>query len=315
MDRKEDEFMKRLITLLILTGLMLTMPTGCITVSLNGKDDVSDQTSVAGQPSSTSQPASVEQSSSTGQPLSSDQPSPGGFSLNDTNDSNDGIGQFGSQAGNVSGTGAVIHKEYPVDNFNSIILNGGVNIVYKSGGSGKVLIDAQENLFPYIRVSSDDQTLTLDFTDRIWKYNATPLVTVYTPDLSSLTVNGAAKFEQSDTIKGQKFTVNVYGACSGDINLDVDSLQAVLAGAGTTTYHGKASSVKVEIAGAGNMDALDLATKDADITISGVGSGSISCSDNLSVTISGLGNLNYKGDPVVQRVISGLGKVNKINVS
>ena len=251
--------MKRIASVFISAGLILAMSAGCVSVSLDNGEQ-------AGQ---------------------TDQGT-GGFNLNGLSGIVGQTSQISAEAtANVYGTGSAAQKEYNVDTFNSVIVNGDVTISYYSGNSGKVTAETQENLLPYVSVSTKNHTLTIDLLGAVWKNNPGPKIIVYTPELLSLTVNGAAKFAQSDTIKGREFSINVYGACGGDITLDVDLFESVLAGAGSITYHGKASSIIARIAGAGNLNGLDLNTKDADITISGAGSGSISCSDNLRVTIDG----------------------------
>jgi hypothetical protein len=277
--------MKRVISLLFSVCLVLALA-GCIYVAL----DDSARTSKQAPPNN----------------ISIDEPS-------NINEPDDTKSQPDPTTSNIVVTGSANQKEYKVDDFTKVVVDGGASIVYKSSDSGKVVVDTQEDLFQYVRVSSDGETLTLDLTDKIWKTNTKVKITVYTPKLTEVTVNGAVQFVDSDTIKGKDFAFNVYGACDGDITMDVDSFKAMLAGTGNTVYHGSATTINADIAGAGNLDGLDLKTKEAKITINGAGSGSISCSDTLDVTINGLGNLDYAGDPVVNRTIFGLGKINKVN--
>ena len=178
---------------------------------------------------------------------------------------------------------------------------------------GKIIVETQENLLPYVDVLSKNGTLKVDLSDKIWMNKSGPKITVFTPDLYSLEVYGAAQLLKSDIVKGENFTMNVSGACSGDITLDVDSFKAILAGAGSLNFHGTAASVNLNIAGAGNYNGLDLTAKNANITISGAGLGSITCIDNLDVTINGAGSFSYAGSPALRQSVYGFGRVSKVN--
>ncbi|MCL2634829.1 MAG: DUF2807 domain-containing protein [Oscillospiraceae bacterium] len=216
----------------------------------------------------------------------------------------------------IIGKGEVQNYTYDVGIYNKVSLDGNFELIYKSGEYAPVIIEMQENLHEYVDASVQDGRLIVksDVNLRIGN-NKSPRVTITVPDLKEVSIFGAAIFENADLITGdgEEFILEIFGAGTVDVAVEVENLQINISGAGDITLNGSADNTRVSISGAGTLSALELQTREAEFTMSGAGDASISCSDNLKVRISGVGTLSYRGDPVVERNISGVGTINKVN--
>jgi hypothetical protein len=69
----------------------------------------------------------------------------------------------------------------------------------------------------------------------------------------------------------------------------------------------------MHLSGAGDFDAYDLISRNAEIDLSGAGSARVYATEDLDVSISGAGSVRYRGEPSVHKSISGLGSLKRDN--
>jgi hypothetical protein len=127
----------------------------------------------------------------------------------------------------------------------------------------------------------------------------TPVLTIRTPELKSLSLAGAGVLTAHDTITTDSFSLRLEGAASGNADLDVDNLSISMSGAGSFDLSGRADAADINLSGAGAVEALSLHVLDATITLAGIGTVRISCSENLRVIAGGMGSVEYRGSPAV----------------
>ena len=87
--------------------------------------------------------------------------------------------------------------------------------------------------------------------------------------------------------------IDVSGACEGDLDIEAESLD-------------------IEVSGAGEINALDLQAQKVHVGITGAGEIEVSAEEALDVAITGAGEVRYAGDPVVNKKISGAGEITQI---
>ena len=219
---------------------------------------------------------------------------------------------------NFSGINAVGGKgepeifSYEVGDFTKIDISIYCNVEYYSGDSKMVTLEIQPNLVQYIQVENIGGILILRTNrDISWSARA-PVLTVRIPELERVAYAGAGMFTAHDRIETEKFSLTISGAGSGKADVLVDELYASLSGAGNFELSGEARSAEMELSGAGSIDAISLKTENARVTISGVGSISVSCSELLRVNASGLGTVEYAGSPRIEMTGGGLTSVKKV---
>jgi len=215
-------------------------------------------------------------------------------------------------SGGVVGKGDFASYSYSVGEITEIRTELFCNIEYYSAASDTVTLEIQPNLHEYISVDESDGILTVTTTRNIsWSGNA-PVLTVGTPSLKALSLSGAGQFTAHDTITGDSFTLRMDGAGSGTAKLDVNSLTANMSGASNFELSGRADNASVTMSGAGAVNALQLDTRDASVSLAGVGTVRIGCSGILKINADGMGTVEYKGSPSIDINKGGFVNVKKV---
>ncbi|MDR2571725.1 MAG: DUF2807 domain-containing protein [Oscillospiraceae bacterium] len=214
----------------------------------------------------------------------------------------------------VTGTGAQEDFTFDVSQLTSVTISMFCNIEIYSAPSDTITLRIQPNLMEYIEVNESGGILDVWSTRNIntTSPNNIPVLTISTPSLSRLTLNGAGKFTVHDTITGDSLTINMNGAVDGTAKMDVDNFTVSLAGASDMTFSGRADTANFSIAGAGNISALSLQTRDSAVNIAGAGTVRINCTDNLKVSAGGVGSVEYTGSPKLDISRGGLVSVKNV---
>jgi len=218
-------------------------------------------------------------------------------------------------AGSITGSGSMEKFTFDFGQINEIRVEMFCNVIYQPGSTNEVTFEVQPNLMDYITVEESGGILTVRSARGFNLTNTTntPVLTVSSPSLSSVTHAGAGRFTTTGTITGDSFTLNITGAADGRADLDVQSLAVNLAGAGNFELSGIANTADVSMAGAGRLDALDLQTRSASITLAGVGTVRIGCSDELRINAGGVGTVEYRGSPAIDMTRGGLVTVRQVD--
>jgi len=224
-----------------------------------------------------------------------------------------------SDFNSVTPKGEPENYDYKVGAYSGIRVIGFYDIRYYDSRENSavspdiVTLKVQPNIMEYYKVEVVNDELVVRTTKKIaFGSGNSPVLTVYTPNLKHLTIEGAGTFTAFDKISSKSFKINLKGAGSGKAELDVDSLSADLSGAGEFTLYGRADNADLRLSGAGDLDAIMLKTRNATVNMSGAGSIRVSCSDDLKVTASGLGSVEYRGSPRVSLSKDGLVSIKQV---
>jgi len=210
----------------------------------------------------------------------------------------------------VRGTGAMVARDFEIEDFTALDIRGGYHVTWRQSDNVSVTVEMQENLFDYLQVSVEGNTLSVNSTRNFHTSSRNrPQIYIYTPYLEMVSFYGAINAENWDIVSGESFSINGYGATNVNISLAVETLEIDLSGAGDFTLSGTAETANIITAGAANVSATHLQTRDASIRLSGAGNIDIAASDHLSVDVSGAGQVRYTGNPTIDRNISGLGRL------
>ena len=210
----------------------------------------------------------------------------------------------------ITGNGKVISKNHEVEAFERMSTSGVFEVVLIHG-EPKVVIETDENIHEHILVEVKSGELIISSENKMLNTDDL-IVTVYYETMTAVSLSGASTVKTSGTLKAGKFDLDISGAAEADMAVDVDEFELDLSGGGEVKLKGRADHLILELSGAAEVDAFDLASKTADIDISGASEVEMSVSDELNVDISGAGEVKYKGSPSINQDISGAGELKQI---
>jgi hypothetical protein len=222
--------------------------------------------------------------------------------------------EIGNAQNKIKGNGKVITEKRTTTGYDEINAAGFFDVVLVSGTEGAISIQGEENILPHIKVETKGNVLKI-YTENNLNIDTKKGVVVTVPfeQISSLTLSGSGDVTSKNTIASFTFKAKLSG--SGDLTLDVKTIDfdSNLSGSGDVVVTGSSDNFVSKTSGSGDVDAINLKTKNANLTISGSGDIKINCTESLFARVSGSGDIKYKGDPKIKDTkVSGSGEISKI---
>jgi hypothetical protein len=190
-----------------------------------------------------------------------------------------------------------------LENFTSITLNGTFDVTLVQGTENSVSVK-EGNIEELVSAEVKDNNLVLKNA----KKSASD-VTITFINLNKLELSASGDVTAPDTIRSDKFEILLNGAVSDlKLNVNVKELSTVISGAGDVTLKGTADSHFIQIKGAGDVKAYDLATNTTNVEILGAGDAKVNAKQELKGEINGAGNITYLQEPASKNItINGIG--------
>lgn len=217
----------------------------------------------------------------------------------------------------IKGNGQMKKETREVSNYTSLATQGSMDVTIAYGNSNSIVVQADENLLPYIETSVENGKLTIKSKKGVnLKSTSKMLVRVSMTKINSLQQSGSGNIDGSGAFTSDgKTDIGVSG--SGNLKLDFDSfkdLDLSVAGSGNVDLKsGNTNTLSAKISGSGNIDCSTVSSKDVDAKISGSGNIKVYASNSIDAKISGSGNVFYKGSAQnISSKVVGSGKVMKM---
>ncbi|MEM6359563.1 MAG: head GIN domain-containing protein [Bacteroidota bacterium] len=207
------------------------------------------------------------------------------------------------------GNGVVITKNFDIDDFNKISVEGNFAIRLEKSNNPGVTITTDENLMDFILVESYGGKVSLISERNLISEDGVNVVVSYS-ELGSISVGGAAILTSDQTIEEDYLDLDMSGAGAVELDLNMKALEINISGAGAMELTGQVVEQRIRMDGAGGLDAENLVSEKCEIEISGVGGAAIHVTDRLRASVSGVGGITYRGNPFdVQKDVSGIGTI------
>jgi hypothetical protein len=212
----------------------------------------------------------------------------------------------------IEGNNVVVTKIRSVTSFDEIVSTGNFDVYFTVADSTSLIIEAEENLFPFITTRVGGERIYIETKDNYRLDNNEPIKIILTsPNMEGVVLTGSG-FIVCDSLSTDYFSAELTG--SGKIeflNIDVTETDAEISGSGDITLSGTVNRSELLITGSGNIKTLDLYQKYCEATITGSGNIYTNVEDHLKAVITGSGNIYYTGNPIIDKTITGTGSVKK----
>ncbi len=187
-----------------------------------------------------------------------------------------------------------VKKDVPVSNFKQLEISSALNVEYVKGNAFKVEISAPSRYLNNIKVSQKGQSLSLklDCKSCNTRNEESFSVIVTAPELEAVSVSGACSFTSNNTLKNEKFKLNISGASNAKLDLQVNDLNLEVNGASSAKLSGAAKKVEAEVSGASSFKAKELQAETMTIKCEGVSNAHVNVSESLKATSSGMSKVS-----------------------
>jgi hypothetical protein len=196
----------------------------------------------------------------------------------------------------VTGHGNVVTKERNVDSFTGIKVSSGIDVYLRQGDKVSVSVEADENLHEYIRTEVRNGILNV-YSETNIRNAERKRVHVTMKDIESIKTTSAGDVIGEGTITSDRLELSASSA--GDIKLDVKATDIIvdISSSGDISLTGETDKLRADLSSAGDLNAYELSTRVADLSVSSAGDADINVSEKLYARASSAGDINYKGDP------------------
>jgi len=196
----------------------------------------------------------------------------------------------------VTGHGHVVTKERNVDSFTGIKVSSGIDVYLKQGNNITVTVEADENLHEYILTEVRNGVLNV-YSEYNIRDAEKKRVYVTMKEIKSIKTTSAGDVFGENQINADRLELSASSA--GDIKLEVkvENLDIDISSSGDITLRGETDMLRADLSSAGDLNAYDLRSREADISVSSAGDADVYVSERMTARASSAGDINYKGDP------------------
>jgi len=215
----------------------------------------------------------------------------------------------------IRGDGHLKTEDRPIGSFESISVEGSMNVELTQGAVQDAKIEGEENLLPYLETNVENGRLVIKFKDGLNIQTTRPInVYVTAPAVQAVSMAGSGEVKSTNTLANtQEISVDMAGSGNIALKLNSPQVKASIAGSGDITLEGETRDMDINILGSGNLKGSNLKSENAKVKIAGSGNADIYASTRLETNIAGSGNVNYRGNPTIESHSLGSGSVQKVD--
>lgn len=189
----------------------------------------------------------------------------------------------------VKGNGDIETETRPIGDFTTIEASGAYEVTWTHGTPG-LQITADSNLLKLIDTDIDGKKFRIEWEKQL-RPTRTIKVRVASSALTGAELNGAVRLNAAD-MRVPNFVLEANGATRVHLKGTLDGLAA-------------------SMNGASRLEAGELRSRVAELSITGAGRADVNASELLRVAISGAGRVTYGGNPNVQKDVTGAGRISR----
>jgi hypothetical protein len=199
----------------------------------------------------------------------------------------------------IKGNGNVVTVKRTTSDYDGISIGGSFDVILVEGKEGKITIEGEENIIPYIETEVKGNTLQVKFKKKINIRTTKRLtITVTYKDIDKVALGGSGNIKNEGIIKSNDFTVVLGGSGNITLTVDADEVNSKIGGSGNIKLAGSSNELNCAIAGSGSIKAYDLTTGALNATIAGSGNIRITVNTKIKAKVVGSGSIYYKGKPI-----------------
>lgn len=158
----------------------------------------------------------------------------------------------------ITGSGNIITKTIPaIESYDAIKASRGIHVVMNESEGDKIVINADDNVMPYVVVRKEGNSLRIGIDENIKSINNLKVQVVLpkNQNINELQVASAASIKINPTIKGRSLSLDA--ASAGNINIakaDVDFFDADASSAAKISGTVKSNDCYVDASSAADID-------------------------------------------------------------
>ena len=215
----------------------------------------------------------------------------------------------------IKGNGDIKTETRSVSDYDKIAAAGSFDIELYKGTEGKLTVKADENLMEVIITEVKNGKLKI-YIKKGYNIRTKRAIVVTIPfeDIDAIALAGSGDVTSRDLIDSEDLKLSLAGSGTMKLNVSANNLSSSIAGSGTLTLNGDANEFKCSVSGSGDINSFDLKAKSVKVSVAGSGNVKVHAINEIKATTAGSGDIYYSGNPTIEKVKSvGSGSIRKKN--
>ncbi|MDX6746353.1 head GIN domain-containing protein [Polaribacter sp. PL03] len=198
----------------------------------------------------------------------------------------------------IKGNGNIVTVNRTTDNYRGIAAGGSFDVVLVKGKEGKITIEGEENIIPFIETEISGGILKIKYQKNTnIRTTKRVTVTVTFNKIESVALGGSGNISSEEVIKANDLNVSLGGSGNINLKIDTDTVSTKIGGSGNIELQGNTNELSCSIAGSGSIRAYNLNADEVNATIAGSGSVKTTVKNKIKAKLVGSGSIYYKGNP------------------
>lgn len=202
-------------------------------------------------------------------------------------------------AQSVRGNGNIIKQTREASGFSGVSVGGVYNVYLTQGSTESVIVEADENLLPYIETEVRGNTLEIRTRKNTnIKDHKEMNIYVSLKDFDHIHSGGASNVYAETELSGG--TVELHSGGASDMKLGVvqaNSFEGRISGSSDITLSGNTQDADIRVSGSGDFKGANFKAEDVTVRVSGSGDADIHASESVDASASGSGDIKVHGRP------------------
>ncbi len=190
-------------------------------------------------------------------------------------------------------------RTFTVDSFDEVDVTGAMIVRIEPGDVFRVVADGNQKDLDQLRVDVDGRTLKVSPNSKgLFNFNSgsNVRVTITMPKIEGLNLTGASRAQVSGFSPFNKLEVDLTGASTALIDVNVERLDVDLTGASKVRLQGKTDELKGSMTGASLINAKGMTINKADVRASGASRGILGQVNELEENTSGASSITRENN-------------------
>ena len=198
----------------------------------------------------------------------------------------------------IKGSGNIVTRTIDAPDFDRVDAARAVKVVITGKATGKITIEADDNIMEYVVVEAKGGRLTATIDKSVNNVsNADVTVTVPANGrIRALDASSAARITSDVTLTADKFSIDASSAARIDAAVKTGSCTVGASSASKITLKGSADKCSIDMSSAAKLSAAEFTVADCSVDTSSAAKATVNCTDKLRAEASSGSSIRYTGD-------------------
>ena len=198
----------------------------------------------------------------------------------------------------IKGSGNIVTRTIDAPDFDRVDAARAVKVVITGKATGKITIEADDNIMEYVVVEAKGGRLTATIDKSVNNVsNADVTVTVPANGrIRALDASSAARITSDVTLTADKFSIDASSAARIDAAVKSTSCTVAASSASNITLKGSADKCSIDMSSAAKLSAAEFTVADCSVDTSSAAKATVNCTDKLRAEASSGSSIRYTGD-------------------